>query len=276
MAYVLAHLSDPHLTLAGIAPTWRDLAPKRALGRLSWHGSRRRRHRPERLQAVVEAVAAAGVDHVAVTGDLTNLGLPAEFVRARRWLDALGGPEHVSLVPGNHDALLAGSWAAAQGSLAPYLPDGLPYLHRRGPLAIIGLSSAVSTPPFCAYGRVGPEQAGRLGALLDAGRQAGLCRVVLLHHPPVDGVVGERKALLDRARVRAVLARHGAELVLSGHVHHASRHTLPGNIPLLVAPSASLPGEPAWQQIEIEKVGAQWKVSKRFFFEKKNQKTFAT
>ena len=266
MTYHLAHLSDPHLTLDGIPPTVSDLRAKRALGRLSWHLNRRRRHRPERLQAVVDAVRAAAIDHVAVTGDLTNLGLPAEFALARRWLDALGGPQRVSLVPGNHDALVAGSWAEAQAALAPYLSDGLPYLHRHGPLAIIGVSSAVPTPPFCAYGRVGAEQAERLGALLDAGRAAGLCRVVLLHHPPLDGIVGERKALRDRGRVRAVLAEHGAELVLSGHIHHASQHMLPGGIPLLVAPSASLPGEPAWHRLAIEADGSKWKIKKEVLF----------
>lgn len=265
MPYVLAHLSDPHLTLDGIPPGLPDLWPKRALGRLSWHMNRRRRHRPERLQAVVDAVKAAGVDHVAVTGDLTNLGLPAEFARARRWLDQLGGPQRVSLVPGNHDALLSGSWAAALPLLAPYLPDGLPYLHRHGPLAIIGVSSAIATPPFCAYGRVGAEQAGRLGALLDAGREAGLCRVVLVHHPPIDermdGILGERKALHDRGHVRDVLAEHGAELVLSGHVHHASRHVLPGDVPLLVAPSASLIGEASWSRVSIEPDGPGWRIA---------------
>ena len=260
MPYVLAHLSDPHLTLHGIAPGVADLWPKRALGRLSWHFNRRRRHRPERLQAVVDAIRAAQVDHVAVTGDLTNLGLPAEFVRARHWLDGLGGPERVSLVPGNHDALLAGSWAAGRRELAPYLPDGLPYLQRRGPLAIIGVSSAIPTPPFCAYGRVGEAQAEQLGALLDAGREAGLCRVVLVHHPPLNGISGQRKALHDRDRVLAVLAAHGAELVLSGHIHHASSHLLPGNIPLLVAPSASLPGEAGWHRITIQPDGSAWRV----------------
>ncbi len=260
MAYVLAHLSDPHLALAGITLSSRDLPIKRALGRVSWQTNRRRRHRPEHLQAVVDAVASAGVNHIAVTGDLTNLGLPAEFARARRWLDALGGPERVSLVPGNHDALLAGSWAAAEPLLAPYLPDGLPYLHRHGPLAIIGVSSAIPTPPFCAYGRVGAAQTGQLGALLDAGRAAGLCRVVLIHHPPLDGILGERKSLHDREPVRATLAEHGAELVLSGHVHHASRHVLPGNIPLLVAPSASLAGEPGWHRITIEADGLAWRI----------------
>lgn len=260
MPYVLAHLSDPHLTLAGIAPSLADLRPKRLLGRLSWQLNRRRRHRPECLQIVVDAVKAAGVDHIAVTGDLTNLGLPAEFVRARRWLDALGGPERVSLVPGNHDALVSGSWSAAWPLLAPYLPDGLPYLHRHGPLAIIGVSSAISTPPFCAYGRVGEEQAGQLGALLDAGRAAGLCRVVLVHHPPLDGIVGERKSLHDRSRLCTVLAAHGAELVLSGHVHHASHHRLPGDVRLLVAPSASVIGEAGWHRITIEADGRAWRI----------------
>jgi len=115
-----------------------------------------------------------------------------------------------------------------------------PFVRRRGPLALIGLSSAVPTAPFMATGRLGAEQLARLEELL--GRFAGLCRVVLIHHPP-RGRHGDRfKRLVDAADLRAVLQRQGAELVLHGHDHVHALNWLEGPrgpIPALGVPSAS-------------------------------------
>src|SRR6266705_648952 len=101
--FLLAHLSDPHI---GPLPTPRpaELAGKRALGFLNWHRRRRAIHRPEVLDLLARDLAAAGADHIVVTGDLVNLALAAEFAPARAWLGRLGPPDRVTLVPGNHDA----------------------------------------------------------------------------------------------------------------------------------------------------------------------------
>ena len=45
---------------------------------------------------------------------------------------------------------------------------GFPFVRRRGPLALIGLSTAVPTPPFMATGRLGEAQLARLGETLVA------------------------------------------------------------------------------------------------------------
>ena len=57
-----------------------------------------------------------------------------------------------------------------------------PFVRRRGPLALIGLTSAVATAPFMATGWLGQAQIARLDALLP--RLAGHFRVVMVHHPP--------------------------------------------------------------------------------------------
>lgn len=243
----LAHLSDPHL---GPLPSPRplELASKRVTGFLSWRLRRRRAHRAELLEATVAALAAARPDHWVVTGDLVNIALPGEFARARQWLERLGPPERVTLVPGNHDAYVAGAAEAHWPLWRPWMggadgPHGFPFLRRVGPLAILGLSSAVPRPWGDAAGELGPAQLARLeGRLAEAG-QAGACRVVLVHHPPVAGWSAPRKALLDAPALRALLAREGAELVLSGHEHRLEVGALAGPsgaIPALAAPSASL------------------------------------
>ena len=115
-------------------------------------------------------------------------------------------------------------------------------LRRRGPLALIGMSSAIASPVGFATGAVGAAQLARLGPILRATRAAGLCRVLMIHHPPLEGTVGRRKRLVDGAALRQVLAREGVELVLHGHSHRSHFETLQtsdGAAPVIGVPSAS-------------------------------------
>jgi 3',5'-cyclic AMP phosphodiesterase CpdA len=245
--YTLAHLSDPHL--APLPPArLSDLAGKRVLGWLHWRRTRHLIHRTEQLYLVVRDLKSQAPDHLAVTGDLVNIALAAEFPHARAWLDSVGNPHDVTLVPGNHDAyvdaaLVAhaeywGEFMRGDGGSAPELQ--FPFVRRRGPLALVGLSSAVATAPFMATGTLGAEQIARLDALL--ARLAGHFRVVLIHHPPGRSRGGRFKRLTDAAALRAALARQGAELVLHGHDHVHALDWLAGPrgpIPALGVPSAS-------------------------------------
>jgi 3',5'-cyclic AMP phosphodiesterase CpdA len=246
----LAHLSDLHLSkLPSVA--WTELANKRLLGYLSWRLRRRRQHLGSILDALVRDLHAVSPDHVAITGDLVNLALPGEFAEAAMWLRRLGPPEWVSLVPGNHDALvdvLPGDgweqWRAYMSSDpdAPHLDgDGFPFLRRRGPLAIVGLSTACPTPPGWATGRLGDDQVARVADLL--GRlDEHQCRVLLMHHSPVDGVSGARRRLIDAAALRRAITARGVELILHGH-EHVFRFDqiagIDGPVPVFGVPSAS-------------------------------------
>lgn len=256
----LAHLSDLHATPVRIADV-RELAVKRLLGLLSWR-RRRLEHRTHVLEALVEDLAGVAPDHVAVTGDLTNLGLTHEFEAAEAWLRLLGEPPRVSVVPGNHDAYVGrpgpatwGHWAAYMSSepgpggdpIAP-AEDGcpsFPTVRVRGEVALVGLSSARVTAPLLATGRVGRAQRERLEEQLGKLGAAGLFRVVLIHHPPVAADLSRRRQLTDAPELRAVLARAGAELVLHGHTHRSTREEIPGPqgpIPVVGVPSASAVG----------------------------------
>ncbi len=255
MNFALAHLSDLHLPVpVGALRPLARLTGKRLLAYLAWLRKRTGNIRPEALLA---DLAAHAPDHVAVTGDLTNLALPAEFAAARDWLARLGPPERATVVPGNHDATSPVPWEEGTGLWRPWMAgdddggagagDGaprFPFLRRRGPVALIGLDSAVPTPPGSAAGRLGGGQLARLPALLDAAGRDGLFRVVLVHHPPFRGPGGWRRALRDRAALRGALARSGAELVLHGHQHAVLRNAVrgpAGPIPVLGAPHARRP-----------------------------------
>jgi 3',5'-cyclic AMP phosphodiesterase CpdA len=230
-AFTFAHLSDFHICRPeGARPG--DFVNKRLLSYLSWRLRRRAEHRPEVLAAVQRSLKRIEVDQVVVTGDLTHLGLPAEFEDARVQLAALGAADRVFVVPGNHDALVAAASADPFARWADYMrsddaaPGGrtlFPTLRRRGPVCLIGVSSACPTPPLRATGRVGAAQMKRLGEVLAAAAAARLFRVVLIHHPPAPGAVSGHKRLTDIAALGSALAEHGAELILHGHAHVLGR-----------------------------------------------------
>lgn len=243
--FVLAHLSDPHLGPLP-KPRWHELAGKRATGFINWRRKRHLIHRGDMLARIVTDLRVQAPDHIAITGDLTNISLAAEYPRARAWLETLGAPQDVTLVPGNHDVYVRGAarqpkvhWGAFMRS-DDGAAQGFPFMRRRGPLALIGLSSAVPTAPFMATGEVGTEQLRRLEPLLGRAHTEGLFRVVMIHHPPISQ--SRFKRLTDAADFRDVLARHGAELVIYGHDHTHSVVWLDGQerrIPAVGVPSAS-------------------------------------
>lgn len=256
--FTLAHLSDPHLTTLEDVEIG-DLFSKRVLGYLSWRSHRRTEHRGEILARLVDDVRAKDPDHIVITGDLTHLGLPAEFEEAKDWLHALGPAAQVTVIPGNHETYVATAWEKTFAHWAPYLlsdqandadsrssADGVfPTVRIRGRVAFIGLSSAQPTLPFLATGTLDAAQLSKLEEVLrQLGRQD-LCRVVLIHHPPLPGIVKWRKSLTNASTLEAILAQCGAELVLHGHAHRSIMTSIPTPtqpIPVLGVPSASAVG----------------------------------
>jgi 3',5'-cyclic AMP phosphodiesterase CpdA len=253
----VAHLSDPHLTsLNGVH--WRQLLNKRLLGYLSWRKKRRAEHRPEILEALLQDLHETCPQHIAITGDLTQVGLAEEFRQARQWLDRVGEGTRVTVVPGNHEAYVATDWADTYAQWEPFLcsdpdyqsasPAGegmFPSLRVRNGVAFIGLSSAVPTAPFLASGRLGTDQRERLATLLRRTGAQGLFRLVLIHHPPRVEDEKWRKRLRDGRALCAILADAGAELVLHGHGHYFSAshvNSARGKIPVFGIPSASARG----------------------------------
>src|SRR3546814_18519976 len=118
--FTLAHLSVPHLGSMPV-PGFRALASKRAFGYLSWRSHRKAIHDGPVLPTLAADLRSAAPDHVAITGDITNIALPEEFTRAREWLNGLGEPSVVTVVPGNHDAYVGVPWESALGQWPPFM-----------------------------------------------------------------------------------------------------------------------------------------------------------
>jgi len=161
---VLAHLSDVHLPPPAPLPSWPHFTNKRALSVASWKRHRVHHHLPALSDAVRDDMQAARPDLILNTGDLTNFGLREEFSNAASWLGTMKAP--CLVVPGNHDAMVREPWQETTAQWSDWMENSaegaFPYLREEGDLAIIGVNSAVPTPPFMACGHVGAAQRARL------------------------------------------------------------------------------------------------------------------
>ncbi len=260
----IAHFSDLHvLALAGAGPA--RFLNKRLSGYMNLRLKRGHVHRSSYVKSIAKEIARARVDHVAITGDLTNLALEGEFAAVRDLLEECLGldPRDVSIVPGNHDLYTRGAMRSRRflTYFAPYvkgdLPDipaegglgAFPFVRIRGACAIIGMSSAVPRPPFMASGALGTRQLDAFRRALAHPEVERRTPVVLLHHPahnPRSRLKTILEGLWDADRLTSELQRVPHGLVLHGHLHRRQRRPLAtrgGEMHVVGATSASLDHE---------------------------------
>lgn len=227
-----------------------ELASKRITGYLNWQRNRRKHLFGNTLERLLAGLRAEAPDHVAITGDLVNLATRTEIEIARLWLETHFDPANTTLVPGNHDAYVPGAFARSTEAWQPWIASDeaagqaklFPTYRRRGPLALIGLSTANATLPFMATGEFGHKQASAAGKLLEQAHNEGLFRVVMIHHPPIRGATRWHKRMRGTGHFSKMLKLHGAELVLHGHTHLDTLHSLAGKhgqVPVVGIASAS-------------------------------------
>ena len=173
-------------------------------------------------------------DHIAITGDLINLGLPCR-VRGRTfaWLRRGRAPRDVTVVPGNHDIYSSLHGDPAYARWAEYMGGendtlAFPFVRRVGPIALVGLNSAVETPPFyrqrqaraaSARNRGGTSRCSRRGRPDPRRADSSSAAAAILRR--------REAALSDAAHLAHLLERGNAELVLYGHNHRTRLDWLP-------------------------------------------------
>lgn len=227
----LAHLSDLHLLS--------DDARSR-----SWAAKFVSIHRPldiaGRKTKFARALAdthARGAQHLVVSGDLTEVGAPAEFqVLADLLADSPFAPEQITLVPGNHDAYTArDGWKRAfAGPLAPYRKTSSTTPDRVDP---VDLGSVILLPVdttryqsvASSFGVFTASTADALRVHLRGTTESATPRVVVQHHPPfprksaawqfIDGLQGWQ-SLFDILLANPTLA------LLHGHLHQVMTRVL--------------------------------------------------
>lgn len=257
----IAHFSDLHLlSLEGIGA--RRFLNKRFTGWVNLRLKRGSIHRAAYVRAIAREIARLDVEHVVVTGDLTNLALEPEFQLARELLERDLGldPSRVTVVPGNHDLYTRGALTARRFAsyFAPWLTSDLPehavdwgggrfpVVKLRGDVAIVALSSAVPRPPLVAAGELGAAQIEALRAIVAHPEVARRTLVVALHHPAVNDWTRLKvhiEGLRDADDLVETLQPVARGLVLHGHLHRRVQRRLPtreGHLVQAGATSASL------------------------------------
>jgi len=226
----------------------------------------------QRVRArLLEDLANRSVDHVVISGDMTNVASRDEFNHARAFVHELQGAARgasITLVPGNHDV---GDSHPRDGvpdlglfheTFGDWLGPGhrYPHLQQVERLSIVGLNSCTPGKGFGTRGRIGAQQLGEVDRLL-ASADPGP-RVLVLHHhlrrrtlidpgmPPLD----DASDLLDLA------GRLDVCLVLHGH-QHTLYEDEKSPLPLVCAGSTTLGGggrksKPGYRIFEIGDDGA--------------------
>lgn len=220
----IAQLTDFHLVE-------RDHGARR--GVRSWRLSFLSAHRPldaddriARATRALAAAAAAGVDHLVLTGDLTEDGTVAQFEVLAELLHGCGVPAaKVTLVAGNHDVIdHRDGWARAlEGPLRAYSATSQPgAAFDVGALTIVPVNTAFYQHWVMSAGRLGAAHAGELVDAVARGRARGRAVLLAQHHPVTthrNPVVHWVDGLRDHAKARSLLRDEPHVHVLHGHTH---------------------------------------------------------
>jgi Icc protein len=221
--HTLLHLSDTHLTSAGVLYNG-VIDADRALATAA--------------ELIARALAdEVRVDALVVSGDLTDTGDPAAYRRLADALGSLGPP--VVWATGNHDVRTT---MHAELLGRPDEAGKILQRHEFGGLRVLVLDSTVVGG---GHGCLEAEHLAELAAALSTRAEHGT--VVVLHHaplPPPSPLLAY--FALERASRRALarsIADTDVRLVLAGHHHLAQAGTLAG-VPVAVAGSTAIRVDP--------------------------------
>lgn len=172
---------------------------------------------PDVLEALAAEIVSRAPSLVIVSGDLTQRARRRHFAAARAYLDRLPQPQLV--VPGNHDIPL---FDVARRFLAP-LERYRQFIHAEvnptfadDEIHVLGLNTARSFT--WQNGRISREQIDHLQHQLSAVHHR--IKIVVTHHPFIPPPNDAGIELVGRAaRAIPLLDRHGADLLLAGHLH---------------------------------------------------------
>lgn len=173
--------------------------------------------RPELVDPLVDTVNGLKPDLVILSGDLTQRATATEYAAARAMMDRFTAP--VLTVPGNHDTPLFNVFTRffnPWGRYRHWVGEEMIPVFRDEKMLVVG----VNTVNRFAWrsGKLSADVLAKMCAALDSGRDD-MMKLVVVHHPlaqqPKDGRLRTRGG---KAAVKA-LCEHGADLVLSGHMH---------------------------------------------------------
>ena len=201
--------------------------------------------------ALIQDIGRQKVDHVVITGDITNVASPAEFRIAEEFVKQLTAVCGVTIIPGNHDVNIQrldlesrlgqgkklDRFLGSFGGLLPGNGGKFPIVRQLGDVCLLGLDSTTFSPISNAGGKVPEEQLDRLNDALHRPGVRDAYKVLLVHHhvqpgprekeigfKPLDALIGKAENYfmdcLSGGNDLLALARdHGVGLILHGHKH---------------------------------------------------------
>ena len=231
---------------------------------------------------LLDDLKSQGIDHVALTGDLTNTAGKTEYENAGRFVKSLRSFCGVTVIPGNHDINVQRLAAmGSKGKLDRYLDHfgdrrrkyAFPFMRRVGDLCLIGLDSTTFNPMLNTRGQIPEEQMDRLNDILHTQDVHGSCTALLLHHHLKSGprefhlpgkmldrlVHAGEERLMDRLsnadELLGLAQKHSVDLILHGHKHRLYEGASKGT-QILCAGSTTQsdsrrPGQLAYRIIEL-------------------------
>jgi len=240
----IAHLSDLHISAdrSGIRHRWR-----------SWVGQSQAKNLVN-LQAVLRDIAQCEIDHIVLSGDLTNGAKEEEFEALKAALRDYIHPSRMTIVPGNHDLsyrrvrpgvtlhecprklwhlvshftnLFPSQYPSelhmAKKQLFPFvkvLDDGR--------IALIGIDTTghltTKAGPLNSFGQVGLAQLAELRMLLKNPWLHDRIKIVAMHHHPmivpVATMFDSFKYMFKSKQLLDLLYESRVDLIIHGHKHH--------------------------------------------------------
>lgn len=198
---------------------------------------------PPILPPLTSFIAETAPDLVAISGDLTQRARTAEYIAARKFLDAIPFPQIV--VPGNHDVPLHNLFSRFGRSLdryRRYISAELQPFYCDGEIAVAGVNTARAFT--WKDGRINRRQLAQLRKSLQD-LPDDRTKIVVTHHP-FDLPAGAEGRVVGRSRLAIqTLADCRVDLLLAGHFHIADtgytarRYNIPGYSALIVSSGTS-------------------------------------
>jgi 3',5'-cyclic AMP phosphodiesterase CpdA len=266
------HCSDVHMTADYPSLPLRPLGWRRWIAMVEQTVGGRREafaRAPATLATIARDMGRWDVDHLILSGDLTQYALEPEFVLARQALgDLAEDPSRCTVIPGNHDVFTPGSQRSGRFAkhFGPLLRSDLPEHRREGAFpfvrllgreaAVVGLLSArVPFVPGVASGFLGAAQLEGLAAIVKDPRLEGRAVLVVVHHAPFTpwGREDHRLHGLRDAGALIELLPGPRFAVLHGHIHQRYHHPATARRPhFFGAGSSTQAGREGYWIIEVE------------------------
>jgi DNA repair exonuclease SbcCD nuclease subunit len=257
----LAQLSDLHLVEDHYQK--RPISTRARLSCLSFGRPILPRERRERVARALDEVRANGVDHLVITGDLTEDGAPGQYeVLAEVLAESRIPADRVTLVPGNHDAYDgADNYAAAlRGPLRPYASTSSilsPLVFRD--VTLVPVSTAFHQSVLRSAGAVPASDLSSLQRIANDATFRGRPLVFIQHHPPGRHFVRPLQwvdGLLEHAAFSAMAETTPHLHVVHGHTHRAvNRPVRPGEAPRIFSALAVVERDDALRLYDASPAG---------------------